>query len=200
MKRVPPNAAGYAEALSILRAGGIVAHPTETVYGLAVDPFNPEAVARLFQAKGRAESNPVLLIIADPEDARRVARAIGANARRLIDAFWPGPLSLALPKTPDLPAALTAGGDTVSLRCTASPEARALCQVFGGPLTSSSANRSGQPPATAPDEIDLDGVALVIDAGALAPSPPSTVYDPDSGTLFREGAITGAMIRRVLDA
>lgn len=195
MKTVPPDASGLAEAAAALLAGEVVAYPTETVYGLAVDPFSEAAIDRLFAAKGRPESNPILLIVADEGQLARVAAEISMTARRCIDAFWPGPLSLLFPKTPDLPLRITAGGNSVCVRCPGALIARDLCRSFGGPLTSTSANRSGELPARALDELDLDAVALAIDGGRLSDAPPSTVYDPGTDRVLREGGITTARIR-----
>jgi L-threonylcarbamoyladenylate synthase len=198
VRTVAPDASGLAEAAAALLAGEVVAYPTETVYGLAVDPFSEGAIDRLFAAKGRPESNPILLIVADEGQLARVAAEISMLARRCIDGFWPGPLSLLFPKTPDLPLRITAGGNSVCVRCPGSVIARDLCRAFGGPLTSTSANRSGEPPARAFDELELDGVALALDGGRLGDAPPSTVYDPETDRVLREGGITAAQLRALL--
>lgn len=198
MKTVPPDASGLAEAAAVLAAGGVVAYPTETVYGLAVDPFSEGAIDRLFAAKGRPESNPILLIVADEGQLACVAAEISPQARRCIDGFWPGPLSLLFPKTAEVPSRITAGGNTVCVRCPGSAIARELCRAFGGPLTSTSANRSGEAPARALEELDLDGVALAIDGGRLGDAPPSTVYDPGTDRVLREGGITAGQIQAIL--
>ena len=192
MKRAPVSAETIALAADALREGGIVAYPTETVYGLAVNPFSEAALRRLMNAKGRPESNPILCIIAGPEQLDALVANVSPEARRCIEKFWPGPLSLVLPKAPGVPDLLTAGSGRVCVRCPDHDTARALCTAFGGPITSTSANRSGKPPVSSLDDLALEGIALALDAGPLPPSPPSTVYDPYSGEVLREGAIEAA--------
>lgn len=198
MKIVPPTYEGLSEAAELLFDGEVVAYPTETVYGLAADPFSEEGLAKLFEIKGRNDGNPVLLIIDDEDDLFDVVSDVSERAEKFIEAFWPGPLSLLLPRVADLPKLVTAGQEKVCVRCPACEIARDLCQVYGGPLTSTSANRSGQPPARSLAEIDLPGVALAIDGGILEPSLPSTVYDPDEDRMVREGCITREQIRAIL--
>jgi len=190
-----PDRDGIAVAARAIRDGKVVAYPTETVYGLAVDPFSREAIRALFEAKGRPEVNPVLLIAADVSQVEKISLAISDTARRYMERFWPGPLSLVLRKHPDLPSELCGGGETVCVRVPGSEIARDLCRAFGGAITSTSANRSGEPSATKPGEIKLAGVHLCIDAGALPPSAPSTVFDPDTGVIFRQGAVAEALLR-----
>lgn len=197
MKIVLPDPEGIQQASDALRAGEIVAYPTETVYGLGVDPHNPRALERLFDAKGRAERHPVLLIVDDIAQLKRVADSIPPRAAELMARFWPGPLSLLLPAVPGLSEMLLGPDGRICVRCPACDTARALCQAFGGPLTSTSANRSGDPPAHSVAELGLPGVALAIDGGILPPSLPSTVYDPETGEVLREGAISGEDLRGV---
>ena len=178
------------EAAALVRAGEIVAYPTETVYGLAVDPFSVTALEKLFAVKGRAETNPVLLIVSNIDQVIQVVSTISDDARTYADRFWPGPLSMLFPKSDRIPAALCAGGPKVCVRIPAHETARALCAAVGHAITSTSANKSGKPPATSPHEIDLSGVALCIDGGTLPPSQPSTIFDPDTRTILREGAIS----------
>ncbi len=199
MKIVPPTPEGLAEAAEIIFDGGIVAYPTDTVYGLAVDPFIEEAVERLFEAKGRDNQNPILLVIDDEEDLYDVVGDISDRAAAFIEAFWPGPLSILLPKSPELPEAVTAGEPNVCVRCPDFEIARDLCRVYGGALTSSSANRSGQPPAMSVDELEVPGVDLVIDGGRLPETKPSTVFDPEDFRILRAGAITESQLRAVWD-
>lgn len=198
MIRVEADAAGLAQAVDILRDGGIVAYPTETVYGLAVDPFNEPAVQRLIEAKGRGADQAILLIISEQTQLPRCAAAINPAAERCMEAFWPGPLTLLFPKAPGLAPSLTGERDTIAVRCPAHETARALCAAFSGPVTSTSANRSGQSPAMAPGELDVPGVDLFIDGGTLPPSKPSTLYDPVAGRILREGAVTAEDIARRL--
>lgn len=198
MKVVPPIRESYAEAASLIRAGEVVACPTETVYGLAVDPFSETAIETLFRVKGRDARNPILLVVAHESQLAEVVREITPAARRYMDAFWPGPLTLLFPKAAGLSDALTAGQDRIAVRCPACPIARDLCAVFGHALTSTSANRSGCPPATSVQEIDLDGIALAIDGGALPESAPSTLLDPESGRILRAGALSEETLRRMI--
>ncbi len=187
---VPPNAEGIATAAKAIREGKIVAYPTETVYGLGVDPFNEEAIASLFRLKGRGAAAPILLIVDRPDRLDGLCPALSTEAIACMNRFWPGPLSLLLPKAPAIPESLTAGNPKVCVRCPGSETARALCAAAGGVITSTSANVSGQAPATSLAEIALEGIAVGIDGGALPPSPPSTVFDPDQGIIIRQGAVS----------
>jgi L-threonylcarbamoyladenylate synthase len=198
MKRLPPSPEGFEEAAEILWSGGVIAYPTETVYGLAADPFNESAIEKLFEIKGRPENNPVLLIIDNETQLYDVIETVPPAAAALIEKFWPGPLSLLLPRNPDLPRAITAGSDRVCVRCPACDIARAFCRAWGGPLTSTSANRSGAEPARSLDELDLPGLACAIDGGSLTPSPPSTIYDPETRRVLRAGSIEIEAIMAVL--
>ena len=195
---LPVDSRGLAEAAKIMQAGGVVVYPTETVYGLGADPFSPRAIERLFAIKGRDMRNPVLLVAATREQLRDVVAEWPPDAVRLADAFWPGPLSLVLPKTPPVPATLTGGSDKVCVRCTGLATARALCEAVGGPFTSTSANRSGEPPARTLRDFALEGVDAALDAGELPPSAPSTVYDVAAFRILREGAIPASAIEAAL--
>ena len=190
MKVVPPTPEGIEAAAQAIRAGEVVAYPTETVYGLAVDPFSEDALQRLFSAKERPGSNPILLIVADAGQLAQVVSAVSPRAHACIQAFWPGPLSMLFPKSPRLPDALTAASSKVCVRQPACVIARDLCLAFGGAITSSSANISGGVPARSPDDIRLSMVSLCIDGGVLGSSPPSTVFDPDTGRVLRAGVIS----------
>ncbi|NUM56861.1 MAG: threonylcarbamoyl-AMP synthase [Candidatus Hydrogenedentes bacterium] len=194
MRLVPPTPECIDEAAAIIRAGGVVAYPTETVYGLAADPFSVAAIESLFAMKGRSESNPILLIAANMEQVERIVSKISPDARAYMDRFWPGPLSLLLPKSDELPASLCAGGPKVCVRIPSSETARALCRAVGHAITSTSANRSGAPAPSAAATIELDGVALCIDGGALPPSLPSTVFDPDLRIVHRPGAVSDSTL------
>ena len=187
---VPPNAGGIAAAATAIREGKIVAYPTETVYGLGVDPFNEKAIASLFRMKVRDASAPILLIVDRQDRLGALCPALSAKAIACMDRFWPGPLSLLLPKSPVIPDSLTAGMPKICVRCPGAEIARALCTAVGGVLTSTSANLSGQAPASSLDAIELDGIAIGIDGGHLPPSLPSTVFDPDLGIVVRQGAIS----------
>jgi len=189
MELLDPSPPSLHRAAEALKAGRVVAYPTETVYGLAVDPFSEEALEELFAAKGRERDQAILLIVGGQEQLKRVVTAISPRAQRYMDAFWPGPLSLLLPKHPDLPDAVAPGREKICVRCPGAEVARRLCEVFGGPITSTSANRSGTPPVQDLRDLDLERVSLGIDAGPLAPSEASTILDPETGAILRQGAI-----------
>ncbi len=185
---------GIEEAIRIISGGGVVAYPTETVYGLAVNPFSEEALDALFQVKARDETRPVLLIVADAPQVTSLSHHIPTHAHACMKAFWPGPLSLLMPGTAGLPKRLLDAAGRVCVRCPGHELARELCRQWGGALTSTSANLSGLPPAKTAGEALLAGVSLVLDGGTLPAHPPSTVYDPESRTVLRTGEITAEMI------
>lgn len=192
-----------AAAAACLRAGGLVAFPTETVYGLGADAGNGEAIARLYAAKGRPTFNPLIAHVANTSAARRLADFDDA-ATRLAVAFWPGPLTLVLPKLPSCRVAdlALAGLDSLAVRVPAHPVAHALLTAFGGPVVAPSANRSGHVSPTSAAHVlaDLRGrIDLVIDAGPCAVGVESTIVacltEP---TLLRPGGLPRDAIERVL--
>ncbi len=175
-----PDPAAIARAAEILRAGGLVAFPTETVYGLGADGLNPAAVARLFAAKGRPATDPVILHIADLDALPRLAREVPPAAWTLVRRFWPGPLTVVLPKQPVVPDLVTAGLPTVAIRMPAHPVALALIRAAGTPIAAPSANRFGHTSPTTAQHVleDLaDRVDLVLDAGPTPIGVESTVLD-----------------------
>jgi L-threonylcarbamoyladenylate synthase len=190
-------------AARCLAAGGLVAFPTETVYGLGADAGNGEAVARLYAAKGRPSFNPLIAHVADIAAARRVG-VFTAAADRLADAFWPGPLTLVLPKQPDCGVAdlALAGLDSVAVRVPAHPVARALLKAFGGPVVAPSANRSGHVSPTSAAHVlaDLRGrIDLIIDAGACTVGVESTIVSClGEPALLRPGGVAREAIEQVL--
>jgi L-threonylcarbamoyladenylate synthase len=198
MNPLSPDIAGIAQATQSIRAGGVVAYPTETVYGLGADPFSPAAIDRLFRIKERDRGKPVLLIVAGEEQLLELVADISPVARALMSAFWPGPLSLLFPRSGRIPSEVTGGHAGVCVRCTSHPIARDLCLATGHAITSTSANIAGMPPALTVADCALPGVDYCIDAGTLEPSPPSTVFDPDRLQLIRPGVISEAAIRDVL--
>ena len=133
-----PSAAELAAAVELLRQGQLVAFPTETVYGLGGDAGNPAAVARIFALKGRPSEHPLIVHLAGGDQLGDYAREVPDSARALAEAFWPGPLTLVLPRSARVSAAVTGGQDTVALRVPAHPVARALLGAFGGPLAAPS--------------------------------------------------------------
>ncbi len=181
-----------AEILSSLEKGLVVALPTETFYGLAVDPFREEALRRLFHVKHRPEDKPVLLLVGDEKDLDRLVRFLPPMARRLMERFWPGPLTLVLPAREGLPRFLTAGTGKVAVRLSPHPVVRRITRLYG-PITGTSANLSGNPPARTAAEVakNLPEVDLIVDAGKTPGQEPSTILDVsvDPPRILREGAI-----------
>jgi L-threonylcarbamoyladenylate synthase len=192
-----------AAAAACLASGGLVGFPTETVYGLGADAGNPEAVARLYLAKGRPSFNPLIAHVSDLEAARRIGR-FDARAIALAEAFWPGPLTLVLPKTSDCTVAdlATAGLDTVAIRVPAHPIARQILRGFGGPVVAPSANLSGHvSPTTAAHVLaDLGGrIDLIVDGGAVEVGVESTIIGCfEAPMLLRPGGLPRGEIERVL--
>jgi L-threonylcarbamoyladenylate synthase len=200
---LPAGEAAVAAAARSLAAGGLVAFPTETVYGLGADATNPAAIARLYQAKGRPAFNPLIAHVGELSSARQIAR-FDATALALAEAFWPGPLTLVLPKTPDCAVAdlATAGLDTVAIRIPAHPVARDILRVFGGPVVAPSANLSGHvsPTTAAHVQNDLAGrIDLIVDGGAVAVGVESTIIGCfEQPMLLRPGGVPRADIERLL--
>ena len=197
------DAAAAADAARVLAAGGLVAFPTETVYGLGADATSGPAVARLYDAKGRPAFNPLIAHVADVADAERLAR-FDADAARLAKAFWPGPLTLVLPKAAGCPVAelATAGLDTIAVRVPAHKVARDILAAFGKPVVAPSANRSGHVSPTCAEHVaaDLAGrIDLIIDGGATPVGVESTIVaclgEP---VLLRPGGLPRAAIERAL--
>jgi len=167
-------------AVSVLRRGGLVAFPTDTVYGVGAIAFNPQAVARIYEVKGRPRSKAIPLLLTDAADLPLVAESIPPLAERLAERFWPGPLTLVLHKRAIVPDVVTAGGDTVAVRVPDHPVARALIAALGTPLAATSANRSGEPSPVTAEEVlaQLGGrIDLILDGGHCPGGVPSTVLD-----------------------
>lgn len=192
------------KAAEILRAGGLVAFPTETVYGLGADASNPRAVAAIYEAKGRPSFNPLIAHVPSLKEAERHAK-LPARARALAEAFWPGPLTLVAERLPESSVAelACAGLATIALRAPAHPVAQALLHAFGGPIVAPSANRSGHVSATRAVHVreDLgDRVALVLEGGQSEIGLESTIIAVSAdgrATLLRPGAIERAEIEAV---
>lgn len=201
---VAADMAGIARAAGILRAGGLVALPTETVYGLAADAGAPRAVARIFEVKGRPAFNPLICHVPGREAAALLAE-IPPLADTLIAAFWPGPLTLVLAKRPGAPVAdlVTAGLDTIALRAPSHPAARDLLAAFGGPLAAPSANPSGRisPTTAAHVAADLgDKVDLILEGGACPVGLESSIVGlvGEDAVLLRPGGLTAEAIEAVI--
>ena len=192
---LPPTDDGLAVAGVLLRAGRLVAFPTETVYGLGADATSADAVGRIFAAKQRPADNPLIVHLAHATLVLDVAARVTPLAEQLMAAFWPGPLTVVLDARPDLPRVTTGGLDSVAVRVPGHPVAHALLEAAGVPLAAPSANRSGRPSPTTAQHVlaDLDGdIEAVVDGGRCAVGVESTVVDA-RGTVpivLREGSVT----------
>jgi L-threonylcarbamoyladenylate synthase len=200
---LPAGAAATAAASQVLAEGGLVAFPTETVYGLGADAANAAAIAHLYQAKGRPAFNPLIAHVGDLDAARKIAR-FDAVALRLAETFWPGPLTLVLPKAQNCPVAelATAGLDTVAIRVPAHAVARDILRAFGGAVVAPSANLSGHVSPTTAAHVrgDLEGrIDLIVDDGAVEVGVESTIIGCfDRPMLLRPGGVPRAAIERVI--
>ena len=187
----------------VIKAGGLVAFPTETVYGLGGNAFDPAASARIYAAKGRPSDNPLIVHIADLDDLTGVASEVPDEAYALAERFWPGPLTIIMKKKPELPAETTGGLDTVAVRFPSHRTAQGLIKAGGGFIAAPSANLSGRPSPTAAEHCveDLDGrVDMIIDGGRVGIGVESSIIDISGGTpdLLRPGYVTASMLVRVL--
>lgn len=191
------------KAVNVLHNGGLVALPTETVYGLGADARNPEAVKKIFAAKGRPADHPLIVHLANATQLKEWARNIPEAAWKLAEAFWPGPLTLILPRLPDVPDTVTGGLETVALRVPDHPIALELLKAFGGGIAAPSANRYGQVSPTSAEDVKEElneNVDLILDGGRCAVGIESTIVDLSSPTLrvLRPGKITEEELQRVV--
>ena len=194
---------GIARAGAILRGGGLVAFPTETVYGLGGDALNPESSRKIYAAKGRPSDNPLIVHICRLEDLAYITESVPEEALRLADAFWPGPLTMIFRRSELVPAETTGGLDTVAVRFPSNKIALALISAAGGYVAAPSANRSGRPSPTRARYCaeDLDGrVEMIIDGGAVGIGLESTIIDLTEGTptILRPGYVSQRMLEEVL--
>lgn len=201
--RIITGPEGVALGVGALRAGDLAAFPTETVYGLGADALDARAVARVFTLKGRPAANPLIVHVSCPDMARRVVADWTPDADRLGGAFWPGPLTLVLPKGPDIPGLVTASGPAVGVRCPDHPVALALIEAFGGPIVGPSANPSGRVSPTTAEHVraGFPGVGLLIlDGGPCRGGIESTVLDltGEPARILRPGIIGADAIAGVL--
>ncbi len=200
---VPGDAAGVEEAARLLKAGQLVGFPTETVYGLAANARNAEASAAIYDAKGRPRDNPMIVHIARLEELYGVAAQVTPQALQLAQAFWPGPLTIILPRGESIPAVVSAGLDTVSVRMPSHPVARAILKASGLPLAAPSGNLSGRPsPTTAAYMLeDMQGrIPLIVDGGPCSVGVESTVVSlcGETPLILRPGAVTAEQMSAVL--
>ncbi len=184
----------FARCAEVIKAGGVIAYPTDTFYGLGADPRNRRAVSRVFEIKGRGSDQPILLLLRDRTDVTAWTSAVTSSAERLMDRFWPGPLTLVFTARPDVFPELTGGTGTIGLRVPGSELTRTLLRRAGNALTGTSANRSGSPSPRTLDEVmrELgDRVDLVLDGGVSAADRPSTVVDvtAEPPRIIRMGAV-----------
>lgn len=195
--------AAITEAGRILKSGGLVAFPTETVYGLGGDALNPESSRKIYAAKGRPSDNPLIVHVCRLEDVPRIVENFPLQARKLAGAFWPGPLTMIFRKSAEVPYETTGGLDTVAVRFPSNRIAQALIRAEGGYIAAPSANRSGRPSPTVARYCreDLDGlVDMIIDGGEVGIGLESTIIDltEEVPTILRPGYITQTMLTEVL--
>lgn len=202
-KRLGVEPADIAQAVDVLRRGGIVAFPTDTVYGVGADVRQPEAIAALYEVKERPLSKAIPVLLARAEDLCSVAREVPKSAWRLAEQFWPGALTLVVRRSLSLPSILTAEGPTVAVRVPDHPVVRALIEGLGAPLAATSANISGQPSSVTADDVlaQLGGrIALILDGGPCPGGRSSTVVDLTTTPprVLRPGPISAEQIRAAL--
>jgi len=190
------------QILSFLRAGGVIAFPTDTAYGLGADPFNDGAVRRIFEIKGRPETKPILLLVSSMEMANRVV-TFSEKAVALAERFWPGPLTMVLPARETVSSGITAGTGTVGIRWADAPFAQRLLTAFDRPITATSANLAGRPSTVTIAEVREqlgESLDLVVDGGTLPARGGSTLSDLTAipARLLREGPIPEAELSDVL--
>jgi len=203
MEIISADEKGLQRAVELLRAGGIGAFPTDTVYGLGARIDSETAIKKIFKAKGRSHGQPLPILIADAEQLRQIAAQIPPLAWKLAERFWPGGLTIVVPKAPQISDLISAGGSTVAVRLPKHPVPVALIRGLGMPIIGTSANLSGQPsPVTAEDVITQLGEKLdfVIDGGCCPGGKESTIIDltQQPPRILREGAIPRKEIEKLL--
>ena len=191
------------EAASILRSGGLVAFPTETVYGLGGNALDEDAARKIYAAKGRPSDNPLIAHVSCVEEVAPLVKEIPEAGRKLMEAFWPGPLTMIFPKSEKVPYGTTGGLDTVAIRMPDDPVANRLIALAGVPVAATSANTSGRPSPTTADHVwqDMNGrIEMIIDGGPVGIGVESTIVDVSSAVpaVLRPGAITMEMLAEVL--
>lgn len=194
---------GLRQAAEIIKNGGLVAFPTETVYGLGGDALNPQSSRKIYTAKGRPLDNPLIVHICRFEDIRRIVKRLPEHAVKIADAFWPGPLTMILPKSEIVPKETTGGLATVAVRFPSHPVARKLIEYSGGYIAAPSANASGKPSPTQARYVqeDMDGrIEMIVDGGEVGIGLESTIIDltVEVPRILRPGYITQEMLDEVL--
>lgn len=191
------------EIVDVLESGGIIGYPTETVYGLGADASNPGSIERIHRLKGRKVKSPMLVLVGDASALEPLVKHVPETAMSLMSKFWPGPLTLLFEASESVPDCLTGGLKTVGIRISPDPICRSLLGRYRKPLVSTSANKTGMPPARSAQEVASrfpDGVRVVIDGGRREESHPSTILDVtvDPPRLVRSGCIPEAELLHVL--
>ena len=191
------------EAAEILRAGGLVAFPTETVYGLGANALNEEAAKKIYAAKGRPSDNPLIAHISKPEELAPLVKEVSEAGKKLMEAYWPGPLTMIFPKSDIVPYGTAGGLDTVAIRMPSDPIANRMIALAGIPIAAPSANTSGRPSPTTAEHVyqDMNGkIEMILDGGAVGIGVESTIVDVSGPVpmLLRPGAITIEMLRETL--
>lgn len=202
---VPVTTETLNHAAALLRGGRVVAFPTETYYGLAVDPCNALALERLFEIKRRSRELPILVLVSGREQLQQTTADVSAIYERLMQCFWPGPLTLVCTARPCLPQQLTGNTGTVGVRHSPHPTANQLLAAFGGPITATSANISGHPPAVTADEVArifAGAVDLILDGGKTPGGSGSTLVCLHGTSLscLREGKIAFSAVQACVDS
>lgn len=195
--------ASIREAGAIIKTGGLVAFPTETVYGLGGDALNPASSRKIYEAKGRPSDNPLIVHIADMEALPAIVKSVPETAKKLADAFWPGPLTMIMEKSDLVPEETTGGLDTVAVRMPSDAVALSFIRAAGGYVAAPSANRSGRPSPTCASYVaqDMDGrIEMILDGGDATLGLESTIVDltVEPPVILRPGFITGEMLRQKL--
>jgi L-threonylcarbamoyladenylate synthase len=201
--KAPNPIRDFEAAIDALRHGEVIVFPTETLYGLGADALNSEAVEKVFQLKGRDSQNPIPVLVADPEMLRNLVSEIPPLAQKLMDRFWPGPLTLVLPAREDVPKPLLNASAGIAVRISSQPIATQLLKTLGRPLTATSANPSGKAPARTLQEgknYFSGKVNVFLDGGRLTSKSGSTVVEVAGAAIeiIREGDIAAFELRRVL--
>ncbi|MCK5130381.1 MAG: threonylcarbamoyl-AMP synthase [Clostridiales bacterium] len=202
-KTVAPGLAGINQAAELIKQGEVIAFPTETVYGLGADCFNVTALKKIYRAKGRPSDNPVIVHVASTEQVHDVANNVSETAKKLMDHFWPGPLTLVFEKKKDVPDIVTGGLKTVAVRIPQHHVAQAIIEQAGVPIAAPSANLSGKPSPTTAQAVlsDMDGkISLIIDSGPCEVGIESTVLDVTGKIpiILRPGMVTYEMLSEVI--
>ena len=189
-------------AVEILRGGGVIALPTDTLYGISANALDPAAASKVFTVKGREERSPLPIFVSDTGDLYKYGRDVPDVALRLAEIFWPGKLTIVVGKSDLIPAVVSGGLDTVGLRVPDHPAPREIVAQLGAPITATSANVSGKPALTAAADVVAElgpRLDLILDGGVLAPSAPSTVIDVTANPprILREGALSASDIQKL---